>query len=106
MTYLIKRQFLNLLSLSVATFFLAITSHAQADEWTLARDKNEIRVYTKPVAGSELNAVKGVTTVESSLGKLVTLIRDPSLRPHWDSFCAKGRVGLPPQQDAVARFRS
>jgi hypothetical protein len=60
---------------------------AQASEWTLARDKSDIRVYTKPVTGSALNAVRGVTTVKSSLGKLVTLIRDPSLRPRWDSFC-------------------
>lgn len=87
MTYLIKRRFLRCVSLSVATLCLAIASQAQADEWALARDKNEIRVYTKPVAGSELNAVRGVTTVESSLGKLVTLIRDPSLRPLWDNFC-------------------
>lgn len=85
MTFLIKKRLLKFVSLSVALVLLAST--AQADEWALARDKSDIRVYTKPVAGSELNAVRGVTTVESNLGKLVTLIRDPSLRPRWDSFC-------------------
>lgn len=87
MTHLTIRRFLMFVSLSVMSLFLAFAAQAQTDEWTLARDKSGIRVYTKPVAGSELNAVRGVTTVESSLGKLVTLIRDPSLRPRWDNFC-------------------
>ena len=88
MTYSIKRRMQKLASFSLAVLlYFATAGHVYGDEWTLARDKNEIRVYTKPVAGSELNAVRGVTTVESSLGKLVTLLRDPSLRSRWDSFC-------------------
>jgi hypothetical protein len=87
MTSYIKSRLFKFVLLSVASILLAITAQSHADEWTLARDKGDIRVYTKPVAGSELNAVRGVTTVESSLSKLVTLIRDPSLRPRWDSFC-------------------
>lgn len=103
MTSLIKRRFLRFVLLSLASLLLAITAQSHADEWTLARDKDGIRVYTKPVAGSALNAVRGVTTVESSLGKLVTMIRDPSLRPRWDNFCGESYLfkQLSPEEELV-----
>ena len=62
-------------------------AYAAADDWTLERDKNGVQVYSKPVAGSDLNAVRGVTTVQSSMERLVTILRDPQLRPRWDKLC-------------------
>lgn len=71
--------------------FLLQFNHAYAsvDDWILERDKNGVQVYSKPVAGSNLNAVRGVTTVQSSMNRLVTILRDPELRPRWDKLCGE-----------------
>jgi len=64
-------------------------AYAVAGDWTLERDNNGVQVYSRPVAGSDLNAVRGVTTVQSSMNRLVTILRDPELRPRWDKLCGE-----------------
>jgi hypothetical protein len=71
-------------------FLLQLTSlYAMAGEWVLERDKGGVQVFSKPVDGSNLNAVRGVTTVESSLNRLVTILSKPDLRPSWDKLCGE-----------------
>lgn len=62
---------------------------SDSDGWKLVRDKDGIQVYSKPVEGSSLNAVKGVTTINTSLNRLAYILLTPSIRPKWDEMCSE-----------------
>lgn len=62
------------------------------ENWELVRDRDGIQVYSQPVEGSDFNAVRGVTRISSSLSRLVTLVRDPELRPLWDEYCGESYI--------------
>ncbi|MFQ3199303.1 MAG: hypothetical protein ACI9SK_000008 [Zhongshania sp.] len=73
----------------VAIFLMKPVNLVCAEVWTLEREVKGVQVYSSPVSGSAIKAIRGVTTVKSSLNRLVTLVADPALRSHWDSFCGE-----------------
>ncbi|WP_374972369.1 START domain-containing protein [Spongiibacter marinus] len=79
-----KLSFLLCLILTQFEFALA-----GGEGWNLVRDKNGIQVFRRPVEDSQIDAVRGVTTVESSLGRLLSIILDPARRMEWDKFCGE-----------------
>jgi hypothetical protein len=71
-------------------FFLPLNhAYGVEDSWNLERDRAGIQVYSKPVAGSNLNAIRGVTSIQVTMNHLVTILRDPTLRPRWDKLCGE-----------------
>lgn len=65
---------------------------ASENDWELKRDRDDIRVYTRDVAGSKFKAVKATTTVTAPLGAAVALIRDTSACPQVAALCKKSWV--------------
>lgn len=65
---------------------------AAAQPWTRVKSQDGIDVFSRPVAGSPIHAVRGVMRVDSSLTALVALLRDYQARPRWDSLCAESRL--------------
>ncbi|MGJ8686895.1 MAG: START domain-containing protein [Spongiibacteraceae bacterium] len=63
-----------------------------AEEWRLERDRHGIKVYSRAVEGSMFRAVRGVATVDGTMARLVTLLKDPTLRSRWDQFCGESYV--------------
>ncbi|MBT8441940.1 MAG: hypothetical protein KJO76_06090 [Gammaproteobacteria bacterium] len=54
------------------------------DGWVLSSAENEeLRVYTKVVAGQPSKAVKAVTTLDVPLTTLLTVLADAELVPEW-----------------------
>jgi len=56
---------------------------ANAAEWELRKQANGIDVYTRSVAGSEINEFKGEGIVEVEVDQIVALIRDSSRFKDW-----------------------
>jgi hypothetical protein len=65
---------------------------ASENDWELKRDRDDIRVYTRDVAGSKFKAVKATTTVTAPLSAAVALIRDTSACPQVAALCKKSWV--------------
>lgn len=65
-----------------------------ADEfaWSLKKDEGGISISTRAVDGSDYKAVRATMIVESSLGKLVALVRDTSACPEWAAMCRESHV--------------
>jgi hypothetical protein len=64
--------------------FLLLSSAAFADEnWSLARDSSDIKVWTRVIPNYPIRAFKAVTVVKSSLGGLVGLLMDTERAPQW-----------------------
>lgn len=60
----------------------ALTALAQ-DDWTLKKDKEGIKAYTKPVEGSAMKAIRATTEFHCSLETCIAVLRDI---PHLDEL--------------------
>lgn len=67
--------------------------HADPEyEWTLRRDKNEIKIYTSPVANSKYKAMRSVMTLSGDLHSVISLITDLSACSQWVAMCKKSEL--------------
>lgn len=62
-------------------FFLPLSAQK---EWSLKKDKNDIKIYTKSVESSKIKAYKVEMTVESSLDKVKDIIIDGDQLHVWN----------------------
>lgn len=69
---------------------LALLLDVYADNWTLVKEKNGIRVYTRSVEGSDFLEFKGETAVEGSVAALVAVLYDTPAAPQWLHQCSFG----------------
>lgn len=61
-------------------------------EWSLVRNSDGIRVFTKPSENSSLDQFMGKTVVDARLEVVVELIRDVDAQPQWMADCIEARV--------------
>ncbi len=62
---------------------LFISSAVHADDWSLARDSSNIKVWTRHIPDYPIRGFKAVTVVKSSLGGLLALIMDTERADQW-----------------------
>lgn len=74
----IKFQLLFLL----CYFILQLPAYTQ-ESWTLKKDKEGIKVYTKKVEGSDYKAFRGTTTIDAPATAVVAAIRDLDSYVKW-----------------------
>lgn len=73
--------------------FLLFTGYADNPaEFTLEKDKNGVKVYTRKIEGSSLKEFKGVTAIKTSLTSLVALMDDTDALPRWLHNCGAARL--------------
>lgn len=65
-------------------------SFLQAAEWTLAKEKKGVTVYTREVDASGYLEFKGETTVNGSVDALVAVLYDTPSAPKWLHDCSFG----------------
>ncbi len=63
------------LTFCILSLFISAFVFAQ-DVWDLKKDKQGIKAYTKPVAGSAMKAIKATTEFNCSLETCVAVLRD------------------------------
>jgi ribosome-associated toxin RatA of RatAB toxin-antitoxin module len=71
---------------------LSITSSGHAWAWDLAKESNNIKVYTRSVEGSSFKEYKGVMQIDATLSSLVALVDDVPAYPKWIHACTKAKV--------------
>ena len=69
---------------------LSLSVLGWSETWTLVKDKNEVQVYTREVAGSEYLEFKGVTRVKGSVASVVAILYDMPNAPKWLDSCSMG----------------
>ena len=86
----------NFYSTLVLVLFLLWTmlafSSDNANAWELAKEGNGIKVYTRPVDGSNFKEYKGIMTLDASVSSLVALIDDTPAYPDWIDTCIEGKT--------------
>ncbi len=64
----------------------------RAADWTLRRDDEGIRVWTRPVAGSAYHEFRGTAEVRAPVRRIVATIEDAERHPLWFFRCSEARV--------------
>lgn len=59
----------------------------QAMDWELARQEQGIRVFTRPVAGSDIREFRGETEIDAGLNTLMAVLDDTRAFRHWMYNC-------------------
>lgn len=64
----------------------------EADGWRLDRERDGVRIYTRPLADSSFRAVRSTMTVPYPIAELVALVRDTEACAEWAHLCRSSRV--------------
>lgn len=65
-------------------FLLLLSCGSYADDdWSLARDRSDIKVWTRTIPDYPIRGFKAVTVVKSSLSGLISLIMDTERADQW-----------------------
>ncbi len=69
-----------------------LASDSNEAKWTLAKNKQGIKVFTRKVKGIDFKEFKGIVTVKTSLTSLVALLCDAKATPSWMANCTRVEV--------------
>ncbi|MFM2291194.1 MAG: hypothetical protein RIS29_1007 [Bacteroidota bacterium] len=59
-------------------------STASGQNWSFVKEKNEVKIYTRPMEGSGLKACKGVADINATALEVYTLVEDLNHTEWWD----------------------
>ncbi len=66
---------------------------AQSNEWTLVKDEDHIRIYSRKTEGQRaLNELKVLTDVKGSLSSIVTILSEKANYPQWVYGCGSAEI--------------
>lgn len=68
-------------------FQLICPASAQQLEWRLVHDSDEVKIYARDVAGSNVNEFRARTEIRTSLAALVALLDDTPSYTSWLDSC-------------------
>ncbi len=77
---------------AVVILCLSFTSPDITYSWDLAKEQNDITVYTRKVVGSRFKEYRAVTKIKATLSSLVALVDDMEACPLWIHTCKKGKL--------------
>jgi hypothetical protein len=71
---------------------LLVAAPAAASDWTLRRDEEGVRVWTRPVPGSAYHEFKGSVVARAGVERIRAAIEDAAHHPLWFFRCSEARV--------------
>ncbi len=63
-----------------------------ADAWTQRKAEAGVTISSRPSAGSPINDIRSEAHMKTSMDSMISLMRDYSARPRWDSMCGEIKV--------------
>ncbi|MBI9077727.1 MAG: START domain-containing protein [Desulfatibacillum sp.] len=72
--------------------FLLGPAHGAEVPWKLSKDDNGVRVYSRPVKGSDLLEFEAMTEIPASLSVLGAVLADVPSYPQWMSNCREASI--------------
>jgi hypothetical protein len=71
---------------------LLFTAASQAQEWTLKKDEDGIKVYTRLPEGKKLEEVRATVRIKTSLSAFTALLKDVPGYKDWAYNCVESKV--------------
>jgi hypothetical protein len=83
---------------------LSFLIHGFSQDWSLAKDKNGVKVYTRKIEGWGIKEYKVKMLVKASLSKVVATLKDVPGRYNWLHNTIEIREVERPDKDAVCIY--
>lgn len=85
----------NYALLASLTLVVSLASLAQegvaGEDWALRHQDDNVRIYSRDMPGTKIDAVKIETHFDASVSAVADLLLDPSRRRDWDELCKEAR---------------
>ena len=78
--------------LTLAAFSFTLMALSADKDWTLRKNEDGIKVYTRPVAGSDLDEFKGTCTINAKPLELANLLKKVEAYPDWLPNCIEAKL--------------
>jgi hypothetical protein len=75
---------IRLLSYRIILFFFISTHYTYSQDWIFEKEKDGIRICTRPEPGSKFIAFKGETEVKADITEVIAIIEDVEQFDEWD----------------------
>jgi len=72
--------------------FLVISPVLFSQSWEFIKEKDGIKIYTRPETNSSLKSFKGVMDISSTMEKICSMIGNPNNREWWDKNLSQVKV--------------
>lgn len=93
LTMPLTRLLAAFMAISLSALTLASTPRVTADaQWTLAKDKDNIQLYTRPVAGSDFLAIRASTVMAADSDAVAAALGDGDGCSEWRRMCKSSRI--------------
>jgi len=76
----------------LAVILLSPVTASSESEWKLALQRDGVEVFTRAVAGSDLDEFIGSTLIEASVNIIEAVIDDVPAAPQWMADCREARI--------------
>lgn len=94
------RILITILSLLI----LVTAGHADEPEWSLARDKEGIKIYTRKFADYNYKEYKGIAVMDGDVQELVDLLKDINHYCDWSYNCVENSPAILKQADSRGEY--
>lgn len=85
---------------------LATTISGNSQEWSLAKEKENIKVFTRKTEGKKIKELKIESRVKASLNSLVAILEDIETHPDWVFKCSSSFYVDKPSDDKFTYYVS
>jgi len=75
-------------TLLIGIILIILNTSVFSQSWKVKEFKNGVTVYTRSIAGSDVEEFKGETTVKTNLGSLLNVFEDFKNYPNWAYNCS------------------
>ncbi|MBN1961278.1 MAG: START domain-containing protein [Deltaproteobacteria bacterium] len=82
----------KLISIFIALILILSAFSLKAANWELVKNSNNVKVYTRDVAGFTMKEFRAVTQVKTSLDSIIALMRDVAAYPQWIADCKHASI--------------
>ncbi len=93
-----------LFSILAAMFFSAFQSHAE-EGWSLSKDKEGIKVYTKKYKSYNYKEFKGIVIVDGEVDDLINILKDVTTYDKWSYNCVSNTAKILDQNKTTGECR-
>jgi len=89
--FLIK-GLLCFIALILINGFLPSRAVTAVEKWELVIEKNDIKVYSRSIEGSNLRELKGIAVLDAKMEVIGEVLRDAQAFPQWMKNCKEARI--------------
>jgi hypothetical protein len=88
----IIRRFQAVIAITVTAILFSTSTITAGEDWKLVKNDSEIKVYTRPIAGSDMDEFKGIGIIDARLDVVIAALNDIPAQKEWVVACREAHI--------------